>query len=369
MSTTQELLNKVEWIKNQLTQRATGGTMDDAEYSAIRQELIGEARIRDSLPDFLQRCRTSADFWSFIKTKFGHYQERREFLRDEFDSVLNFLEQELQQPVSEGYQPFSKRHGLAIDEPEITIREDAPEDFRYFLLSTAQGACNLSPRHLREIVCDVLRQRPDPSNWSEYPNIWSEVEGLFYGCEWYRVYDIVESVYAHLVQKDELGAAQWESSFNDLCREKGIGWQLKDGLVQSRGDDAFELAMNRAEASLAGTPLTTAQSELAEAFRDLSRRPKPDLSGAVHHALAALECLARDVSGNPKATLGEVIKQNPGIVPKPLDDAVAKVWGWSSENARHGREGRKLDFQEAELIVGLAAVLTGYLTHKSWSSI
>lgn len=65
---------------------------------------------------------------------------------------------------------------------------------------------------------------------------------------------------------------------------------------------------------------------------------------------------------------GKIVKRNPGIVPRPLDDAVTKVWGYSSENARHGREGRKLDLEEAQLIVGLAAVLAGYLVQKSWPS-
>jgi hypothetical protein len=368
MSTPQELVKKLDWLKNQLIQRATGGTMDDNEYSTIRQELVGEELLRDKLPDFLHRCRNSQEFWGYIKTKFAHYQERRDYLRDEFNPALTFLEEEARRPHGGVCQSFSRRHGLVDDEPEISIREDAPEDFRYFLLSAAQGSLGLSPRIVREIVCDVLRRRPDASNWSEYPNIWGEVEELSYGCEWYRVYDIVEAIFAYLVRNDGTRAALWESSFNDLCREKGIGWKLEDGLVQSRGDDAFEIAASQASKCLGASSLVTAKSELAEAFRDLSRRPSPDLSGAVHHALASLECVARDIVGDQKATLGEIIKRNPGIVPRPLDDAVAKVWGYSSENARHGRENRKLDLEEAQLIVGLAAVLAGYLVQKPWPS-
>jgi DNA (cytosine-5)-methyltransferase 1 len=42
-------------------------------------------------------------------------------------------------------------------------------------------------------------------------------------------------------------------------------------------------------------------------------------------------------------------------VPKPLDEALSKVWGYASERARHVLEGRNPNRQEAELVVGLAA--------------
>jgi hypothetical protein len=46
-------------------------------------------------------------------------------------------------------------------------------------------------------------------------------------------------------------------------------------------------------------------------------RPEADLPGAVYHATGSLECVARDFTGNSKATLGEVLKPYPGLLPKP----------------------------------------------------
>ena len=77
--------------------------------------------------------------------------------------------------MSEDHQErFSTRYGHEPVEREITVREDAPDGFRYALLDIATD-CNLSPSSLRSIVCKILRERPDRSNWSEYPNIWEEV--------------------------------------------------------------------------------------------------------------------------------------------------------------------------------------------------
>src|SRR5690606_10635807 len=110
--------------------------------------------------------------------------------------------------------------------------------------------------------------------------------------------------------------------------------------------------------------LSTAKRELQEAISDLSRRPFPDVTGAIQHAMAALECTARVCSGDAKATLGDILKRYPELVPRPLDEALSKLWGFASENARHIREGREPTRDEAELVVSLVASVSTYLTRK-----
>lgn len=80
-------------LKDGLIARATGGIFDPARYCALRNELIRASWAKDYLPDFLQKSRDLNDFWSFIKGKFHHYEERREYLRDAFDPLLTALEQ------------------------------------------------------------------------------------------------------------------------------------------------------------------------------------------------------------------------------------------------------------------------------------
>ena len=91
-------------------------------------------------------------------------------------------------------KPFSKRDGYRSQSKEISVWEDAPESLRHFVLGTAVEM-GYGPYPLREAICSVLHVRPDPSNWSEYPNVWGEAEGHVYGCEWFKLYDFVEKVY------------------------------------------------------------------------------------------------------------------------------------------------------------------------------
>jgi hypothetical protein len=92
----------------------------------------------------------------------------------------------------------------------------------------------------------------------------------------------------------------------------------------------------------------------------LSRRPKADATGAIHHAVASLESVARERAKDRKATLGKLIPKL-GL-PSPLDIAVAKVWGYASDSARHGKEGKTPSRREATLVVGTCAAVAAFLS-------
>lgn len=265
-------------------------------------------------------------------------------------------------------KPFSRRNRYSGAGKEITIREDAPETLRSLVLETARQL-EWSPSALRRIVCGVLHVRPDPGNWSEFPNIWEEVQSLMYGCDWFRAYDSIEALYAEMVENDEQrgdhDAEQFAEEINAYFVEVGVGWQLTDGQIVTRGPESFESVVMKSSAVLKRAKRPTAAEHVHEALDDLSRRPKADLPGAIYHAMGALECVARDVTGDAKATLGEILKRHPELLPKPLDAALSQVWGFASNEARHVQEGRDPTREEAELIVGLAAVVSTYLTQKT----
>ena len=53
---------------------------------------------------------------------------------------------------------FSKRHGYRTEAPEITVREDAPDDIRAAILLIAKREA-MTPHELRAVVCEVLLRR------------------------------------------------------------------------------------------------------------------------------------------------------------------------------------------------------------------
>ncbi len=258
---------------------------------------------------------------------------------------------------------FSLRRGYRAPVKPITVREDAPEALREAVLQIAVSV-GVGPKPQRAILCALLFKVANQYNWSDYPNVWGEVQDLIRGAEWYEVYDYIEALYERLLSADAAKAEEFASEINQFFEGNGIGWQLVDGSIEIRGPEAFEAAVTAAQAATE-EDRPNAASEIHEALLDLSRRPKADTTGAVHHAMAALEAVARDVTGEENATLGAILKENPDLFPKPLDVAMTKIWGYASETARHVREGEKLEVEEAELLVAVAAAGVTYLAKKA----
>jgi hypothetical protein len=159
------------------------------------------------------------------------------------------------------------------------------------------------------------------------------------------------------------GAALFTERINALLVDQGVGWQLIDGKVRVRGDDQFEATMVAAASALDERGKATSAGQLREAMRDLSRRPEADCTGAVQHSVAALECFAREVCGDKKATLGVILAKHGAKleIPAPLDKALDRIWGYASEQGRHLREGREPTAREATLVVAVSAATITYL--------
>lgn len=139
----------------------------------------------------------------------------------------------------------------------------------------------------------------------------------------------------------------------------GAGWQIKNGEgIVLRGDAQFEDAVEQARTVLSEEGFAVAENELREALHDISRRPNPDLTGAVHHALGALEAAGRYVHGSEKG-FGDIVGQI-GI-PKPLDGALAKMWSYSSNFGRHVSPHNVPTIADATLVVHFSAAFCRFL--------
>ena len=223
------------------------------------------------------------------------------------------------------------------------------------------------------MICRVLLKVPDRGNWTEYPNIWEEVVQLMEDAQWHEIYDIAEALYAALVPHPDITALcgrddawqpaeEFERRLNDFFMKNGIGYELRERQITHRGSEAFARSTHEVPDRLEESGFQRAANEMREALTDISRRPEPDITGAMQHAMAALEATAREVAGQPNPTLGELVPKL-GL-PAPLDKAVKKLWGYASEYARHIRERQAVDHAEAELVVVVAGALCVFLADR-----
>ncbi len=141
-----DLSEKVESLQNMLIADATGGSgRTDAEYRELRDEVTSHHLLKDIVPRFLRTCRSRAEFWVFIKYKFQHYDERRQFIWDKFRPMLERLDGDAAAPsdqtVSLTLQRFNADSVHQLWSKALERRESDPE-----------GAVTLA-RTLLESVC------------------------------------------------------------------------------------------------------------------------------------------------------------------------------------------------------------------------
>ena len=99
-----------EYLQNLLVAEATGGSGDQDDYQVLRHHFLDSPDTNPIVPSFVRTSRDLAQFWQFIKSRFVHYSERREFLWTEFRPLLDYLESgsrlPADKPISDALQRF-----------------------------------------------------------------------------------------------------------------------------------------------------------------------------------------------------------------------------------------------------------------------
>lgn len=101
-----DLILQMEQFKMGLVSRATGGDFDTKEYSRFRKLILTNPNLEKVFPTFLKICRTSDEFWGWIKAQAPSYAERRVIISEQINPILEILEYE----AGEGALEFSKNY-------------------------------------------------------------------------------------------------------------------------------------------------------------------------------------------------------------------------------------------------------------------
>lgn len=109
----ERLYDRVQLLQNLLINVATGGVGSDHDFNVVRTELLSDGRLRDLAPSFLNSCRSTSQFWSFIQPKIPDYKGRRKYIYEAFGPVLTELEFGDGAPLDQDVEIALKRLGFA----------------------------------------------------------------------------------------------------------------------------------------------------------------------------------------------------------------------------------------------------------------
>jgi serine/threonine protein kinase len=101
-----DIVLQIEQFKMGLNSRATGGSFDQPEYSRMRKLILSIPGSKDIIPRFLKLCRTSDEFWAWIKGEAPSYAERRVIIAEALNPILEMVEYE----QGEGALEFKKNY-------------------------------------------------------------------------------------------------------------------------------------------------------------------------------------------------------------------------------------------------------------------
>lgn len=182
-----------EYLHNLLADEATGGSGNENHYRYLRSHFLDNSRTKPLVPRWIRVNRNLSQFWQFIKNKFPSYAERRDFLTNELNPLLDLLESKetfpAQLTISETLSKFdedgiheawSRALERKVSDPEgaITISRTILESFCKHILDDRGVEYDANKIDLPELYKKTANElNLSPSQHTE--NIFKQILG---GC-------------------------------------------------------------------------------------------------------------------------------------------------------------------------------------------
>ena len=257
--------------------------------------------------------------------------------------------------MTDKYKPFSERFGHT--QPKLPQREDMGTGLRNGLWNAFYACFNDEPHNaksshfqkhyalhsiFRVIWHDYFVYPSD-----QYRNIARTVTGgiarytdnkefvkeTFISGPWNKVYDLIEFTIRNLSDSNEHSVKDdFICKCNEMLKKEKSAYQItSSGIVveiTSKQDiEAIEAALQ--------IPYKSAKKHIEKALTLFSDRENPDYENSIKESISAVESIAKEVTGNKKATLGQ-LTQKLNLHPA-FEDGLKKLYGFTSgAGIRHG---------------------------------
>lgn len=228
-----------------------------------------------------------------------------------------------------------------------------------------------SIKFINRIWVDFLKNASDERP-SQLRKLATQLKWYVNDKPWYLVYDLVESIV--IAVEEVFGARAGEriiQGFNNSLQRERSGYRfIGKQLVPITNDEETKEIEDALSKAASEPRLSVVGTHLSKSLRLYSDRQAPDYANSIKEAISAVESLAKIITGNSGATLGDAIgKVGTKIgIHRALVDGIKKIYGYTSDEAgiRHGAAtGATTDFEDARFMVLFCSSLINYLLVKS----
>ena len=168
--------------------------------------------------------------------------------------------------------------------------------------------------------------RPDGAYHNRPGRILASIREYFFSCQWSEVYDLIQ----FLVDNFGKHKPRLVNTLNHILQRELAGYAFIDGILVDITDPQEKQMLAEA---LADTRFAPVKTHLERALGLLSDREEPDYRNSIKESISAVEAMARVVSGNQKATLGDALKvlERSGHLHQSLKDGFSKLYRYTND--------------------------------------
>ena len=151
------------------------------------------------------------------------------------------------------------------------------------------------------------------------------IRDQFFCWEWFEVYDFLEFV----VGGYQKSKPQLVKLLNATLERELSGYRFVSGRLT---DITNPQELEMLESALKDSRFAGVDTHLQQALDLYAKRDDPDYRNSIKEAISAVEKMARIVSGKPKATLSDALKEmeKKGSLHKALKEGFIKLYGYTS---------------------------------------
>jgi DNA-binding transcriptional ArsR family regulator len=216
----------------------------------------------------------------------------------------------------------------------LTVWESA--EFMHTRYSTSPKINSFSARLWSDYFKKPIDERPHAGYTDFSQRILKIIRDYFFSAKWNEVYDFLE----YVVAAQKLANPELAAFINRALTTEMSAYRFIDGkLVEVTGEQ--ERAM--LEEALADTRFASVTAHLERAVTLFANRENPDYRNSIKESISAVEAMARLVSGDEKATLGQALKklEKNGKLHTSLKEGFSNLYGYTSDE--HGIRHAMLD--------------------------
>ena len=184
-------------------------------------------------------------------------------------------------------------------------------------------------------------------------------------CEWFKLFNLIEDV---LLFASTERAKKFANNCNSVFKLESSKYCLINNLITPITGNEEIAAIENAH-KIAPNPV---RQHLTRAQQLLSDHRNSDYRNSIKESISAVESLCRQISSNPKLTLGKAIDEikRKGIVNlhPALWEAIKNLYGWTSDEGgiRHGQTGESsVDQEDAIFMLVTCSAIVNLLTVKA----